>query len=212
MKPNVLFAACFLGVGCLQTESLPRPDLSDAADLLPTDLGPRCAAAAGFSGEALLCVDFSSFPDGKLAAPLPAGLKDWDFTNAASCSGWEIQAGKLRVVDFDKFKGDCRFSTPALPLKAADHAKATIALVHHVDLSGSQQKIQMMLGQDDPDNFLITQWTGRQKPQKSSVTLTYSDATANGDLQPLFKIASTVGTGQQFQGWQVESIAVIGQK
>jgi hypothetical protein len=145
-------AACLSLQGCLEVETRPRPDLEEPPDLSQPDLAPPCAAASGLPGDNLLCVDFSAIPEGSLGTSLPAQLSGWNFANAVpDC--WEIKSGKLQVVNFAGFMSDCRFTMPAINLNDADkqkYAGLTLAIVHRVDLSEADQKIQVMLGPGRP--------------------------------------------------------------
>lgn len=203
-------AACLSLQGCLEVETRPRPDLEEPPDLSQPDLAPPCAAASGLPGDNLLCVDFSAIPEGSLGTSLPAQLSGWNFANAVpDC--WEIKSGKLQVVNFAGFMSDCRFTMPAINLNDADkqkYASLTLAIVHRVDLSEADQKIQVMLGQDDPNKRLVTQWTGRQQRQVSTIALMRADlpTAVSGMVQPLLKVSSVAP--YPFLGWQIESIAI----
>jgi hypothetical protein len=203
-------AACLSLQGCLEVETRPRPDLEEPPDLSQPDLAPPCAAASGLPGDNLLCVDFSAIPEGSLGTSLPAQLSGWNFANAVpDC--WEIKSGKLQVVNFAGFMSDCRFTMPAINLNDADkqkYAGLTLAIVHRVDLSEADQKIQVMLGQDDPNKRLVTQWTGRQQRQVSTIALMRADlpTAVSGMVQPLLKVSSVAP--YPFLGWQIESIAI----
>ena len=203
-------AACLSLQGCLEVETRPRPDLEEPPDLSQPDLAPPCAAASGLPGDNLLCVDFCAIPEGSLGTSLPAQLSGWNFANAVpDC--WEIKSGKLQVVNFAGFMSDCRFTMPAINLNDADkqkYASLTLAIVHRVDLSEADQKIQVMLGQDDPNKRLVTQWTGRQQRQVSTIALMRADlpTAVSGMVQPLLKVSSVAP--YPFLGWQIESIAI----
>lgn len=178
------------------------------------DLAPpaaRCKAAAGLAGDAITCVDFdqiTTLTDQKLAG--------WDFTNPVSCPGWEIVNGKLQVKNFSSFDKNCSFIMPPLNLNDADKQKyqrVTLAIVQKVDLNEAQQKAQIMLGLDDPLQRLLDQTTGKQPTQRRLLEVTRASlpAAVNSTFQPLFKLTSSIGPGPGYLGWQIESIAVIGQ-
>lgn len=180
-----------------------------AADLAPP--AARCKAAAGLTGDAITCVDFD-----QVTALTDQKLTGWDFTNPMSCPGWEVVTGKLQVKNFSSFDKNCSFTLPPLNLNDADKQKyqrVTLAIVQRVDLNESQQKAQIMLGLDDPLQRLLDQTTGKQSRKQLIQTLTRTDlpAAVNGIFQPLFKITSGAMVGSLNQGWQIESIAVIGQ-
>ena len=178
-----------------KTQCPPAPDLRPPA--------AKCAAAMGLAGENLLCVDFDKVS--KLS-----DLTGWDFTSFCP-TGWDIVGSKLQVKNFGTFASSCIFTLPALP--AADYQKYgsfTLSVVHSVDLNETRQKIQVMLGLDDPTMRLIDQTTGVQ-PRKQWVHTLARTALPNGGTntyQPLFKLTSSMGSGGQ--GWQIESIAIQG--
>ena len=189
---------------CELTESCPFPDLA-GSDLATTQ--PKCAAAKGLTGDTLVCVDFSKVNG--LTDPLLIG---WDFTSLCP-AGWEIVVGKLQVKNFGSFASSCSFTMPAL--SAADfqkYASYTLAVVQRVDLNSLQQKAQVMLGGDDDQKRLLDWMTGPQPRQKKVYEITKGDlpTAAMGGFQPFFKLNSAVGFGAGYQGWQIESIAVMG--
>ncbi len=169
---------------------------------------PKCAAAKGLAGDNLLCVDFSKVNG--LTDPL---LNGWDFTTAGTCPGWEIASGKLQVKNFGAFVGTCSFTMPLTDLAAAANQKyqsVTLAVVQRVDLNPVSQKAQMMLGLDDPTTRLIDETRGTQ-PTQQRVYAVQKVALPNGGgaaYQPLFKLTS--GALYAGVGWQIESIAVMG--
>lgn len=174
---------------------------------------PKCIAAKGLAGENLFCADFTS------AQKLMELTNDgWNFATAISgtCTGWQVSTGQqLQVINFAGLaNGSCGFMLP--PLKAGDYQKYNsfiLSVVHRVDISETAtQKIQVMLGADDPLTRLITQWTGKQARQQSLVTIGRIDLPNNGTstYQPLFKISSSNTAGSSYQGWLIESIALNG--
>ena len=74
-----------------------KPDLGGK----PADLSvvgpPKCAAAKGLSGDAIVCVDFD-----KLNGLTDPALTGWDFTTNCG-AGWQIAGGKLQVKNFGSF-------------------------------------------------------------------------------------------------------------
>jgi hypothetical protein len=184
----------------------------------PPDLAPpaaKCAAAAGLPGTNLICVDFSLTPDQTLASPLPQSLNGWSFAKDAMNNNdcWQVLSGKLQVIKFSMFASNCTFYMPAL--SQTDYNKyntLTLSVVHKVDLNEQQQKIQLMLGNDDPLTRLVDQTTGKQPRKQWVHTITKGDLppAAGGMFQPLFKLTSNVMVGNVNQGWQIESIAVMG--
>lgn len=175
----------------------PSPDLATPA--------PKCAAAKGLAGDNLLCVDFKD-------VQMPSSLTGWDF--ATSCPTlWTTTGGKLQVNNFSTFMSTCSFTLPAL--SAADYQKYssfTLSVVQRIDLNETQQRVQVMLGVDDPPNRLLSQLTGKQPLQRSiyEVAKVNLPLMAMGGFQPLFKLTSTVAAGGTAMGWQIESIAING--
>jgi hypothetical protein len=149
----------------------------------------KCAAAKGLSGDNLLCIDFDKVT--QLSDPALAG---WNFSaNMADC--WQISAGMLSVKNFATFTGNCGLTLPPLDFKQAakaNYQRATLAIVHRVDLSDIDQKAQVFLDIDDPSTRLIHQTTSRPAiPTLTTTTLTVSSSAISGR-----------------QGWQIQSIAV----
>lgn len=175
-------------------------------DLLP--MAPKCAAAKGLTGNNLLCVDFTS----------PQVLSDltntgWNFDKFdKGC--WTVSSGKLQIntANFATYMGTCGFVMS--PLSASDYGKYnnfTLSVVHRVDISdAASQKLQVMLGIDDPSMRLVTQWTGKQSRQQSTIGMGKNDLPNGGTgvFQPLFKLNASLTAGGTAQGWQIESIAV----
>jgi len=69
----------------------------------------------------------------------------------------------------------------------------------------------VMLGQNDPQNRLIDQTTGKQ-PRKQWVHTIAKSALPNGGngYQPVFNLSASLTAGGTSQGWLIESIAVLG--
>lgn len=167
---------------------------------------PKCAAADGLKGDNLLCVDF------KNVQMLPS-LSSWDFTCTGGAS-WTTSSGKLQVNNFSNFMSTCSFTLPKL--SEADlktYNKVTLSLIHTVDISEpATQRVQVMLGSDDPSKRLLDWMTGKQPRKQWTQTVSKADLpmAAMGDFQPLFKFSSGNSAGGAFNGWQIESIAIQG--
>ena len=177
----------------------------------PPDLAtppPKCAAAKGLAGEALICVDADKSTLADLRTQGWTGFKDGTGTDC-----WEIVGGKLQVKNFGGFVGTCSFTMPLTDLAAAANQKyqsVTLAVMQRVDLNPVSQKAQMMLGLDDPTTRLIDETRGTQ-PTQQRVYAVQKVALPNGGgaaYQPLFKLTS--GALYSGAGWQIESIAVMG--
>jgi len=182
----------------------------------PPDLAippPKCAAAKGLAGEALICVDADKSTLADLRTQGWTGFKDGTGTDC-----WEIASVKLQVKNFGTFVGTCSFTMPLTDLAAAANQKyqsVTLAVVQRVDLNASAlppQSAKSMLGLDDPSRLLTTT-TDKTPRQQQVYTLTRSDLAGvpgvGTNFQPLFKLSSAaVAPGNT--GWQIESIAVMG--
>ncbi|HND09809.1 MAG TPA: hypothetical protein PLY80_05210 [Pseudomonadota bacterium] len=179
-----------------------------SVDLAPP--APKCAAAKGLTGDTLLCVDYSSLGNQLLTATPPPELPGWKF-DATNCL--EINGGKLQVKNFGSFVGTCSFSMPLTDLSSSANLKfqsVTLAVVQRVDVNPVSQKAQLMLGLDDPTTRLIDETRGTQPTQQRVYTV-QKVALPNGGgaaYQPLFKLTS--GALYAGSGWQIESIAVMG--
>lgn len=178
------------------------PDLASPA--------AKCAAAKGLEGENLLCVDFSALPNQVLGSPPPSQLNGWDFNSPPNC--WEIANGKLQVKNFSTFMSSCGFLLPALsPSDYQKYNSFTLAVVQKIHLESTLQQAQVMLGGDDDQRRLLDWMTGKQPRKQWTQTIAKADLPplAAGMFQPLFKLTSNI-MGGGFQGWQIESIAVMG--
>jgi len=180
------------------------PDLAHAP--------PKCSAAKGLSGDAIVCVDFD-----KLSGLTDQAVAGWDFTSWCP-AGWQIAGGKLQVKNFGGFVGTCSFMMPLVDLGALGNQKyssVTLAVVQRVDLNDSPaqfQSAQAMLGLDD-SNRRFEFRTGRNPRQQNVNTLTRADLAGipgvGTNVQPLFKLTSAAAAPGN-AGWEIESIAVMG--
>ena len=182
-----------------------------SVDLAPP--APKCAAAKGLTGDTLLCVDYSSLGNQLLTATPPPELPGWKF-DATNCL--EINGGKLQVKNFGSFVGTCSFSMPLTDLSSSANLKfqsVTLAVVQRVDVNeatSKQQTTQIYLGVAVPANRLSFA-SGSNPRQTNSFAVSRTDlVTLRGDaaFQPLFQLASA--SAFLGQGWQIESIAVMG--
>lgn len=170
----------------------------------------RCKAAVGLPGDTITCIDFD-----QVTSVTDSKLTGWFFgkdTMSRDC--WEVSAGKLQVVGFKDFASNCAFTLPAFNINTdpRNYQRVTLAAVYRVHLNAQQQqKAQVMLGLDDESTRLLDWMTGVQPRKQWVQTLNRADVPA-GVFQPLFKLTSSVGPGSGYQGWQIESIAVLGQQ
>jgi hypothetical protein len=182
------------------TDAAAPPDLAPPA--------PKCLAAKGLSGDNLVCVDFAKVP-----SLTDQTLTGWDFVSIGGGNYWELAGGKLQVKNFGTFADTCGFKMPAINFNDADKQKYNtyiLSVVHRVSISEADaQKIQVMLGSDDPQKRLITQWTGKQPSQQTTIVISKADLLMQAsNFQPLFKFSASATAGGSFSGWQIDSIAV----
>lgn len=212
-------SACDRGPYVLYPDGFPHGcPTADAGipDLTPPK--PKCAAALGLTGTPILCVDFEAIGDRVLGSTNPAPLDAWDFDRAAK-GCWQIKSGKLGVVNFGGFADTCSFKMPNTDLAAplnAGFSSVTLAVVQRVDLNDKPaqfQSAQIMLGLDD-SNRRFEYRTGSNPRQQNVNTLTRADLAGipgvGTNVQPLFKLTSAAAAGSSYSGWEIESIAVMG--
>lgn len=178
------------------------------ADLAPTK--PKCEAAKGLAGDNLFCIDFSSVGDQPLDSPPPTKLSGWDFTNNCGGKYWAISKGKLQINNFSGFASNCGFLMPAVnPSDYQKYNSFTLSVVHTVDLNQQKQTAWIYLGSMVASQQLA-QSTGTNPRQRNIYEVAKTDLPNGGTntYQPLFQIISTLAGGAT--GWQIESIAVMG--
>lgn len=216
MKSMVCPVGALFLMGCIGFE--PNDDAGvckpvdmkgDLQDLPPTK--PKCDAAKGLAGDNLFCIDFSSVSEQILTTPPPSQLTGWNFEKFdKNC--WQILGGKLQVQAFSTFASTCGFMMPAVsPSDYAKYNSFTLSVVQTVDLNSQKQTSWIYLG-NDLVNQQLTTTTGTNPRQANAITVarTALPNGGSGTYQPLFKITSTVGVGMANTGWQIESIAVMG--
>jgi hypothetical protein len=163
----------------------------------------KCAAAKGLGGDRLLCVDMAQVPsvDGLRAM-------NWIVAkDSMSNECWEIMGGKLQIKNFSSFADNCLFKLPTL--STSGYASLTLSVVQTVDLNAPKQTVWIYLGSELATQQIATS-TGTN-PRQRNVYEVATPALPNGGsgmYQPLFKITSSLAGGAT--GWQIESIAVMG--
>ena len=182
----------------------------------PPDLAippPKCAAAKGLAGEALICVDADKSTLADLRTQGWTGFKDGTGTDC-----WEIASGKLQVKNFGTFVGTCSFTMPLTDLAAAANQKyqsVTLAVVQRVDLNAlpaSLQTEQVYFGVTTPGReFTVT--TGKTPRQHNVYEITRADLGqvfgVGTSFQPVVQVSGTIASPGN-TGVQIESIAVMG--
>lgn len=168
---------------------------------------PPCIAAKGLSGIPIICTDFTS----------PQTLIDlkgmgWDFTTQCP-AGWAISNANLQINSFSTFASSCIFTTR--PLTAGEYQKYssfTLSVVQTVDLNVMKQGAYVYLGLDVPPQQIW--YTTGTYPQTVTTLQIAKPVLPNGGgtntYQPLFKITSSTMVGTSNLGWQIGSIAVMG--
>lgn len=162
-----------------------------------------CAAAKGLSGVPLICTDFPS-------AQTLVDLKGmgWDFTQCAA--GWTVSNSNLQVSNFGSFASSCIFTTrPLTTSEYNQYGTFTLSVVQTVDLNAPKQTGWIYLGNDVAMQQVAS--TTGTNPRQRNIYEVAKTALPNGgttNYQPLFKITSTFAGGAT--GWQIESIAVLG--
>lgn len=183
--------------GCLPGDFSVPHDMSTA---------PVCAAAKGLPGVPIICTDFPT-------AQTLVDLKGvgWDFTSQCP-AGWTVSNSSLQVNSFSTFASSCIFTTrPLTPSEYQKYSSFTLSVVQTVDLNAQKQTSWIYLGSDLVTQQVATS-TGTNPRQRNTYEIV-KNALPNGgnnSYQPLFKVTSGATVGMANTGWQIESIAVIG--
>lgn len=192
--------------GCVKP-ICPPPDDCKMPDLLTQ--APACLAATGLPGKNLLCVDFNNTTIGALTGWLFSAC-----TNASPANtNWHILGGKLQIdaPDFTVFKGDCKFTLPAL--SSADFAAYTsfaLSVVHTVDLNdGIAATTAPQVAQVSLNSSVIMSSTSKQLSGQAIQIQQKGGTTA---YQPMFRLFAVGTSGANFSGWKIDSIAINGIK
>lgn len=108
--------------------------------------------------------------------------------------------------------GSCGFRLPEInPADYQKYNSFTLSVVQTVDLNAQKQTSWIYLGVDLVAQQIVTS-TGTNPRQRNiyEIAKTALPNGGNNNYQPLFKITSETTFGGAYQGWQIESIAVIG--
>lgn len=183
--------------------SKPAPDMATPA--------PRCAAARGLAGDNLLCVDFD-----KVTQLSEAALAGWNFNaNTANC--WQISGGYLQVQNWTTFTGNCGVVLPSIDFNAApntNYQRATISIVHRIDLDDMQQPAQVYLDLDKAAR-LVHQMTGKTTIPNLGITiLTVNKSDLPTAVNSVYRfwlnVSVLADVASAMQGWQIMSVSVNG--
>lgn len=209
----LLFATLSGGCDQLHEQSIDGIKCPTSSDMATPEL--KCTAAKGLSGDNLFCIDFDSFPNQPLGATLPSELGHWDFTTNCGGKFWEINSGKLQIQNFGQFASMCGLLMPSIDLNQSQYKKyntVTLSIIQRVDINNPLQTAVGALGSAaSPRTFWTA--TGKSERHQLIVSLPKTDPVpmaAGGLYQFLFQISSSVMAGGTAQGWQIESIAVMG--
>lgn len=225
--PNIslsLASILLTGIACHDLRYVPSDGGIDGGqscqDCDMADANLACIAAKGLTGKPLVCLDFDSKTDLN-------GLKSdgWKFdkfqTSCPTNNVWGIQNGALQVQDFSNFgrsgAGSCGFSTPLIPSnQLGEYRRVTLSVQHTLDLNDPKQTAQIFYNDNMPAERVLWQGTGNHtvSRQQTAITLNISDlpmADKQTDFVWIFTLTSTAAS-MTAKGWQIESIAVVGQK
>ena len=168
---------------------------------------PPCKAARGLSGEPIICVDFNQITMVPDAQKLPG----WTF----SCNGsfsWTTVGGTLQVADFGNFNRDCTVTLPVINLSDGKYSRITLSLVQRIDLSYPEQNAELFLNTSSQIQRQMWLLSGKKDVPKQQTTITLDKADLPTTLpQWLLRLSSSTTSGGSRLGWQIESIAVLGQ-
>lgn len=166
----------------------------------------KCAAAKGLGGDTLLCVDMA-----QVSSVDALRAMNWIVAkDSMNNECWEIMSGTLQVKNFSNFTDDCLFKLPALI--ASSHVTFTLSVVQTVTVNKMKQSASIYLGAAQDTQQLVSS-TGTNPKQRSiyEVATVALPNGGSGMYQPLFKLASGgIQAGSLYQGWQIESVAVMG--
>ena len=173
----------------------------------------KCAAAKWLAGDNLFCVDFSSVGDQVLTTPPPPQLPGWNFEKFdKNC--WQILSGKLQIntANFLTYMGTCGFLMPALTSgQYQQYNSFTLAVVQTVDVNATVQGAYIYLGSDVlKQQMWYAAGTYPKIVTSLQIARTALPNGGTGMYQPLFKLSAPGIAGGTAQGWQIESIAVMG--
>jgi hypothetical protein len=219
MRTNLLALLCVLSLaGCPieviepdgGTPPTDGPNCPSLPDLMPQP--PACPAARGLTGDNLLCEDFANAQT-TLAA---LAEKGWNFSalTSGTCTGWQISSNLLQVNSFSTLNGSCGLNLPPTTAQQIlSYKHLTLSIQHRLDLSEPQQQTRIFLNDDtDAQNVLWQDTAVRNVPRQRTV-ITIDSADLPTPLKSGFKwfLKATSAGPFPLKGWQIESIAVLGE-
>lgn len=220
MRASLLLSISLVWLGGCRTDVIDVADgFCQRLDLksdMATDMSagpPKCAAPAarGLAGDSLLCVDFS-----QITSLSDTKLMGWDFVSNCGGNNWEVAGGNLQIKMFDQFNSTCGVKLPSIDLAQPQYSKynsITIAVRHKVDLdlgiTNPNQLARVYLGTVNPAS-LVTTVSETQLEQQMTLTVDKQKlpAALNNVYQWILQISSF--QKQNKQGWQISSVAILG--
>lgn len=137
---------------------------------------------------------------------------------SGNCGGWRIMNNLLEVSNFGALTSGAACGLTVQPTTSADMQKynrLTLSVQQRIDLSDPEQQAQVFLDSDTPNTRLMWQSTGKHDVfrQQTIITVDKTDlplALQTAGFKWFFKVSSQLPIGRN--GWQFESIAVVGTK
>lgn len=190
---------------------IPNTDLQRCP--APPDMTPplaACPAARGLTGNPIFCADFAN-PQTTLAALTGLGWK-FDAVASGNCGGWQIINNLLQVNNFAMLNGTCALTLPITMGQIQTYKRLTLSIQHRLDLSDPEQQAQIFLDNSTPNTRVMWQATGKRDVPRQQTVITIDSAelptALNGGFKWFFQVSSPGAFARN--GWQIESIAVMG--
>lgn len=162
-----------------------------------------------------------TFSSTTLTTTTPQQLPGWSFgKDTLNNDCWEVKSGKLQIKNFGTFSGTCTLTLPSIDLtqtQYSQYSSVTLAVRHTIDLDlgtgamAPNQLAQVYLSTATPTH-LVTETSGSQ-PFEQQLTLTIDkQKLAPAGLGSVYKwlLQVSSGTSMNKNGWQISSIAVLG--
>ncbi len=207
----VLLTSLIACAGCEQIESIVPELVNNPDGAVPPDLTPpqpKCAAAAGLSGDILggLCLDMTK-TDTAMLTSLGFNLGS-PMTN---CSGWGVSSGNLQPQGINTAQGTviCALLFPAIPIDAK-YSQIMLSLVHQVTVPGPNQQATIALPAATPKPLWVWIDSGISVAQRTIVEIAKTEIPppSGSPFQPTFQIYAPGTTTAP--SWTISSLAVLG--